>query len=113
MFKNLTGMAQLLRHSGSIAQRIQEVREQLAAETVKGAAGADMIHVEVNGLGEVLRLRIADELYARDDHELLEELIVVAMNDALTKVRKLHIDKLREATGGIEIPGLDDAISGL
>lgn len=72
-----------------------------------------MITVEVSGLGEVQRLKIAQELLDKNDVELLEELIPAALNEALTKVRQLHIEKMREATGGIDFPGLDEALSNL
>ncbi|GIX00289.1 MAG: nucleoid-associated protein EbfC [Pirellulaceae bacterium] len=113
MFKNLTDMANLLKQSTSIAKRVQEIRSQLAAEVVTGSAGADLIRVEVNGIGEVLRLCIADELFQKHDKELLEELIPVALNDALSKVRSLHVEKVKEVTGGISVPGLDEALGGL
>jgi DNA-binding protein YbaB len=78
-----------------------------------GAAGGDLVTVEVSGLGDVRQLRISAELMARNDVELLEELIPVALNEALTKVRQLHIEKMREATGGIDLPGLDEALANL
>lgn len=113
MFKNLNGLAQLLKNASSMGERVKEMRESLAAEVVDGAAGGDWVHVEINGIGEVQRLRIAPELMKKNDVELLEELIPAAMNAALTKVRKLHVEKMREVTGGIELPGLDDALANL
>ncbi len=113
MFKNLTGFAQMLRSAGSLGQKIQEIKERLARETATGAAGGDLVQVEMSGNGEVRRIRIAPELIARNDVELIEELIPAAMNEALAKVRKLHVDMMKEATGGIDLPGLDAALSSL
>ena len=113
MFKNLTGLAQLMRSAGSMGERIKEMRESLALEVATGSAGGDMVYVEVSGLGEVLKLRIAPELIAKNDTELVEELIPIALNEALKKVRTLHIEKMREATGGIDLPGLDEALANL
>ena len=113
MFKNLNGLAQLLKNASSMGERVKEMRESLAAARVDGAAGGDLVHVEVSGIGEVLRLRIAPELMARNDAELLEELVPAALNVALAKVRQLHVEKMREATGGIDFPGLDDALANL
>jgi DNA-binding protein YbaB len=61
----------------------------------------------------VRRLRISAELMSLNDVEMLEELIPAALNEALAKVRALHVEKMREATGGINIPGLDDALANL
>lgn len=113
MFKNLTGLAQVLKNASSIGDRVKEMRESLAATNVQGSAGGDLIQVEVNGLGEVRRLKIAPELMERNDLEMLEEMIPAALNEALTKVRALHVEKMREATGGISLPGLDEALANL
>lgn len=113
MFKNLNGLAQVLKNASSMGERIKEMRESLANEVATGSAGGDMIQVEVSGLGEVKKLRIAPELLEKQDAEMLEELIPGALNEALTKVRSMHVEKMREATGGIDLPGLDDALSGL
>ncbi len=113
MFKNLNGLAQLLRSASSMGARVKEMREALAASVATGSAGADWVTVKVSGLGQVQELRIAPELHAKNDVTLLEELIPVALNEALAKVRQMHIEKMREATGGIEIPGLDEALAHL
>ncbi len=113
MFKNLTGLAQLMRNASSMGERVKEIRASLAEAVATGNAGGDLITVEVSGLGEVRQLRIAPELMAKNDVELLEELIPAALNEALTKVRQMHVEKMREATGGIDLPGLDEALANL
>jgi DNA-binding YbaB/EbfC family protein len=113
MFKNLTGLAQMLKSASSIGDRVKEMKERLAKQTATGRAGGDLVKVEVTGTGEVTKVRISPELISRNDVELIEELIPVAMNEALAKVRKMNIDMLREATGGISSPGLDEALSSL
>ena len=113
MFKNLTGLAQMLRSASTIGERVKEMKERLAKQTASGAAGGDLVQVEISGIGEVKKVRIDPSLISRGDVEMIEEMIPVAMNEALVKVRKMHIDMMREATGGIDIPGLDEALSGL
>ena len=113
MFKNLTGLASLLKNASSMGDRVKEMRESLAAEVVKASAGGDMVQVELTGIGQVTRLRLSEELMAQGDVELIEELIPAALNEALTRVRELHVEKMREATGGIDLPGLDDALANL
>ena len=113
MFKNLTGLAQLMRSASSMGERVKEMRASLAEAVATGSAGGDLVSVEVSGLGDVRQLRISPELMAKNDVELLEELIPAALNEALTKVRQMHIEKMREATGGIDLPGLDEALANL
>lgn len=113
MFKNLTGLAQMLRSANSIGARVQEMKARLASQTATGAAGGDQVQVEVSGAGEVKRVRIAPSLVANNDVELLEELVSSAMNEALNKVRTMHLDAMKELTGGVDIPGLDEALASL
>lgn len=113
MFKNLNGLAQLLKNASSMGERVKEMRASLAAQSATGQAGGDLVQVEISGIGEVRRLRISPELMEKNDVELLEELIPAAMNEALTKVREMHVEKMREATGGIDLPGLDEALANM
>ena len=113
MFKNLTGLAQMLRSASTIGDRVKEMKERLAKQTATGTAGGDLVQVEISGIGEVKKVRISPALISRGDVEMIEEMIPVAMNEALAKVRKMHVDMMREATGGIDIPGLDDALASL
>ncbi len=113
MFKNLSGLAQVLRNASSMGEKVKEMRESLAREIATGSSGGDMVTVEISGIGEVKKLRIAPELIAKNDVELIEELVPAAMNEALVKVRQMHVEKMREATGGIDLPGLDEALANM
>lgn len=113
MFKNLTGFAQMLRTASTLGPRIKELRDQLGRQIATGCAGGNAVEVELTGLGEVLRVRLAPDIVEKNDVALLEELIPIAMNEALTKVRKMHVEMAREATGGIDLPGLDEALASL
>ncbi len=65
---------------------------------------------------EVLHCKIDPQLFAQGDRELLEDLLVAAMNQAVTKGKQLHADALKEITGGLQLPGMREAlekISGL
>ena len=112
-FKNLSGLTQLMMNAGSIADRIKEVKESLANQTATGTAAEGSIHVEVSGTGEVQRLSICSTLVQTGTTDQIEQLLPVALNEALAKVRQMHIDKVRELTGGVDLPGLEDAIGRL
>lgn len=112
-FKNLSGLSQLMMNAGSIAERIKEMRENLAQQTATGSAAEGSIHVEVTGTGQVQRLSICSTLIQTGTTEQIEQLLPIALNEALTKVRQMHIAKMRELTGGVDLPGLDDALSNL
>ena len=112
-FKNLSGLTQLMMNAGSIADRIKEVKESLANQTATGTGAEGSIHVEVSGTGEVQRLSICSTLVQTGTTDQIEQLLPVALNEALAKVRQMHIDKVRELTGGVDLPGLEDAIGRL
>lgn len=112
--KNLSGLSQLMMNAGSIPERIKEMREQLAKETVSGGENVEgAVYVEMSGAGEVQRLVICSTLVQHGAADQVEQKLPAALNEALAKVRKLHIEKMRELTGGVNIPGLDEALGGM
>jgi hypothetical protein len=72
-----------------------------------------MVEIEINGLLDVLRCRIDPGLVAQGDRELIEDLVVAAMNQAVAKGKQLHTAALKEMTGSLELPGLDEALARL
>lgn len=113
-FKNLSGLSQLMMNAGSIPEKIKEMRGQLSRETVVGGSEAmGSVYVELSGAGEVRKLVICSTLVQNGNAQQVEELLPMVLNEALTKVRQLHIEKMRELTGGIDIPGLDEALGGM
>jgi DNA-binding YbaB/EbfC family protein len=90
---------------------MQGLGEELKLLRATGSAGAGMVEVEVNGLGELLACRLDPALVAKQDRELLEDLIVAASNQALVKARQLHAEAMKGLAGGLELPGLDEALS--
>ncbi len=108
---NLGNLANLMQQAGSIGSRMEDVNSQLRQERIQGASGGGMITVEVNGLGEVLKLTLEPSLVEKGEIEMLEDLIPAAINDALTKARQTHAESTKTIFEGINIPGLDDAIS--
>lgn len=96
----------LMQQAQGMQQRIAEMQEELAAKTVSGSSGGDMVRVEANGAQEILSVKIEESVLTSGDAELLEDLIVAAVNDALTKSRELMAQEMAKLSGGIRIPGL-------
>lgn len=111
MFKGLGNLASLLKHAQNLGSRMQQVSEELKHRRTVGTAGGNMVEVEINGLVEVLRTKIDESLIAGGDRELLEDLVTAAVNQAIGKAKQLHAETLREVTGGMELPGLSEAMS--
>jgi len=110
VFKNLAGIGSLLKQAGQITSKMQDMNDELRARRTTGSAGGGMVEVEVNGLVEVLACRIDPQLLAGGDAELIEDLVVGAVNQAVAQAKQLHAEALKSMTGGIELPGLDDAM---
>jgi DNA-binding YbaB/EbfC family protein len=96
----------LMQQAQGIQQKIAAIQEELAEKTVMGSAGADMVTVEANGAQEILSIKIEESLIKTEDVELLQHLIVAAVNDALNKSRELVTQEMSRLTGGLRIPGL-------
>jgi nucleoid-associated protein EbfC len=111
VFKGLGNLASLMRNAGNIGGKMQEISEKLKNERVTGQSGGGMIQCEANGLGQVLSIKIEQSLVAENEHEMIQDLLPAAINQAIAKSKRLHMDAMKSATGGIDIPGLDDAIN--
>ena len=92
---------------------MKSVGEDLKGQRVQGAAGGGLVEVEMNGASEMLRIKIDPTLLSDGDHELLEELIPAAVNQAHQKARELHAQAMQDMTSGFDLPGMDEAISKL
>ncbi len=110
MFKELAGLGSLMKQAQEIGGRMQGLNEQMRHLRATGSAGGGMVEIEVNGLMEVLSCRIDEALMAQGDRELLEDLIVTAVNQATAKGKELHAEAMKEITGSLNVPGLDDAL---
>ena len=113
MFGGLGNFAQLLKQAQQIGGRLQGTSDELRARRVMGAAGAGMVEVEMNGLQEVLAVRIDPSLIEKQDRELIEDLLPAAINAAQQKAKELHAESMQQITGGFSMPGLTDALGGL
>jgi nucleoid-associated protein EbfC len=111
LFKGITNLAGLLKQAQQVGGRLQQVSDELKQRRATGAAGGGMVEVEVNGLGQVLRLSIDPALVEMKDRELLEDLIPAATNQALAKAKELHAEVIKDLTGGMNFPGLDEVLA--
>jgi DNA-binding YbaB/EbfC family protein len=110
MFKGLSNLASLLRHAQQIGGQMGQLTEKMKNQRVTGSAGGGMVEIEVNGLMEVLRCHIDPQLLTGGDREMLEDLVQAAVNQAIAKGKQMHAETMRELTGGISLPGLQEAL---
>ena len=113
MFKGLGDIASMIKQAKQMQGRMAEIQDSLATQRIKGSAGGGMVSVEVNGKQDVLGCDIDQSLIEGGDRELLEDLVVSAMNDAMHKSRMAAATAMKDAAGGMDIPGLEGAMSQL
>ena len=113
MFKGLGNFASLIKQAQQMGGQMQEVTEQLKHERATGVAGGGMVEIDVNGAQEILACRIDPQLFAQGDRELIEDLVVAATSQALTKAKQLHADALKSMAGNMNIPGMEEALAKL
>jgi hypothetical protein len=111
LFKGLGNIGTILRQAQEMGGKMKDVQERLKSMRAISSTGGGMVEVEVNGVGEVLRLTIDAVLLERGELEMIEDLVPSAVNQALEKARKLHAEQMKTLTDGIELPGLNDALA--
>lgn len=110
MFKGLGNIGEIMKQAQQMGGKMKELSAELKSKRVVGSAGAGMVEVEANGLGEVLAVRIDPSLIEKQDRELIEDLLPAAINAASAKAKELHAEQMQTLTGGLNIPGMTEAL---
>jgi DNA-binding YbaB/EbfC family protein len=108
----LGNLTDLFKHAGKIRELADKARESLARLEAEGSSGGGEVVARVNGRFELLSLRIEPKLLASGDHELLEDLVVAAVNQAMTKAREEAARSMQSLGGGLPIPDLSSLFGG-
>jgi DNA-binding YbaB/EbfC family protein len=105
-------MDKLMQQMGQMQEQMQKAQDELANETVEATAGGGMITVVANGAGEIKQIKIDPKAIDPDDPEMLEDMILAAVNEAIRSAHSLMESKLGGlaggALGGLGLPGLGD-----
>ncbi|MDX1564289.1 MAG: YbaB/EbfC family nucleoid-associated protein [Phycisphaeraceae bacterium] len=113
MFDQFKNIAHLMKNAHQIREQAERLKAELKHKSVTGESGAGAVRVTVNGHGAVLRVHLEQPLLvgiAGDDKAMVEELIAAAANDAVARLKKMLGEEVRKATGGMDIPGLEDML---
>lgn len=110
---DLANIGGILKQAQEMGGKMQQISEELKTKRVVGSAGAGLVEVEANGLGEALAVRIDPALIEKQDRELIEDLLPAAFNAAQQKAKQLHAEQMQSLTGGLNVPGLSEALEQL
>ena len=100
----MKNLGQMMKQAQAMQAKMAEMQEKLAELEVSGQAGAGMVTATLNGKSELRGLKIDPSLVDPSDVEVLEDLIVAAVNDAKVKVEAKVAEEMQKVTGGLSLP---------
>lgn len=100
------GLAQIMKQAQMMQQKMAKLQEEAAQQTAEATAGGGAVTAVVNGKNQILSLTIKKEAVDPEDVEMLQDLIMAAVNEALAKVHAAMAEQMSRITGGLNIPGL-------
>ncbi|HPQ70480.1 MAG TPA: YbaB/EbfC family nucleoid-associated protein [bacterium] len=100
------GMGNLMKMAQQAQKQMAKLQEELAEKTIEAGAGGGMVTATVNGKQELISIRIEKDVVDPEDVEMLQDLIVAAVNEALRKAQEMISGEMSKITGGMNIPGL-------
>jgi DNA-binding YbaB/EbfC family protein len=106
MAQGIGGMGNLLKQAQEMQARLAKVQEELAHKTVDGSAGGGMVQVTVNGQLALTSVKVDSTVVNPEEKEMLEDLVMAAVNDGMRKARDMVSTEMSKITGGFKIPGL-------
>ena len=99
-------MGNLLKQAQKMQRAMDDAREELRAIRIEGTAGGGTVKVEVTGDGRVEKVELTDEVVASGDRTMIEDLLLAALRDGLSKASRTSEERLSRVTGGLNLPGL-------
>jgi nucleoid-associated protein EbfC len=102
----MNNMNQMMKQVKKMQEQMMKAQEELGGKTIEGTAGGGVVTVSVNGHKKLLDIKIKPEAVDPEDIEMLQDLVLTAVNDALTKADELANQDMGKYTGGMKIPGL-------
>ena len=104
--RGMGNMQQMMKKMQKMQKDMMAAQESLKDQTVEGTVSGGMVTAVANGDGKILDIKIKEEVVDPDDIEMLQDMVLTAVNDALEKSKKLKEDTMGRFNNGINIPGL-------
>lgn len=104
--RGMGNMQNMMKQMQKMQKKMTQAQEELKEKRVEGSAGGGMVTVVLSGHKEVLDIKISEEVVDPEDIEMLQDLILAAMNDGLKKVDDLVNQTMGQFTKGMNLPGM-------
>ncbi len=101
------GLGDMMKQVQKMQAKMEEVQAQLEQMQVEGSSGGGMVKMVSNGKNEIVSVTIDPEVIDKNDPEMLQDLVLAAVNQARQKVQELQAEQMSGLTGGLKIPGLN------
>jgi DNA-binding YbaB/EbfC family protein len=111
MFKGLSNLASLMKQAQEMQSKVGELQESLKRVKVQGSAGGGLVTIEATAQPQFVSCRIDPSLIESGDQEMIEDLVVTAMNQALDKAKQAAADEMQKLTAGMDLGGMREALS--
>jgi nucleoid-associated protein EbfC len=102
----MKGMGDMMKQAQKLQAKMIKLQEELAEKTVETSAGGGMVKVVANGKQQIVSIKIEKEVVDPEDVDMLQDLVLAAVNDALAKSQEMVSGEMGKLTGGLKIPGL-------
>ncbi len=104
--KGMPNMGQIMKQAQQFQAKMAKIQEEMGDKTIEASAGGGMVTVVVNGRQEIISIHIDKEVIDPDDREMLQDLIMAAINDGLSRSKTMVNDEMGKLTKGLNLPGL-------
>ena len=99
-------MMEMMKQARDLQKKMKKIQKKVEAAEITATAGGGMVTVVVNGSLEVKSIALEDSVVADGDVRMIEDLVLSAVNAAIKKAQDMMADEMKEATGGMNIPGM-------
>ena len=99
-------MKEMMRQAQMLQKKMANLQEELARREVEASAGGGMVKVVANGKPSIVSVTIEKEVVDPDDVEMLQDLVVAAVNEALSRSKEMVDSEMAKVTGGLKMPGM-------
>jgi DNA-binding YbaB/EbfC family protein len=100
------GLGNIMKQAQQMQARIARVQQELESKEVEATAGGGMVTARANGKQQLLELKIEKDVVDPEDIEMLQDLVLAAVNEAIKKSQDMIQEEMGKVTGGMNIPGL-------
>jgi DNA-binding YbaB/EbfC family protein len=105
-FKGIPNMGNLMKQAQEFQAKMTQLQEELKLKTVEASSGGGMVTVVVDGQQEIRSIKIDPEVIDPEDIEMLQDLIMAAINDGLSRAKEMANEEMGKLTGGLNLPNI-------